>query len=254
MDLKLNNKKAFITGAGSGIGRAIASRFAEEGARVFVLDLDDVGGRATESAIVEAGGQVSFHHLDVTDGDAVEQLFQDLGPADILVNNAGIASIGNVEVTSSEEMDKIYAVNVKGPYHCLHAAIPGMKANGGGVVLNMASVLSRIGISDRFAYSASKGAVFAMTLSVAKDYLNNNIRCNCLCPGRVHTAFVDSYLEKNYPDNKEEMFEKLSAAQPIGRMAKPEEIAALAVFICSDEASFITGSAYDIDGGTTLLR
>jgi 2-keto-3-deoxy-L-fuconate dehydrogenase len=254
MDLKLNNKKAFITGSGSGIGRAIASRFAEEGARVFVLDLDDAGGRATESAIVEAGGQASFHHLDVTDGDAVEQLFQDLGPADILVNNAGIASIGNVEVTSSEEMDKIYAVNVKGPYHCLHAAIPGMKANGGGVVLNMASVLSRIGISDRFAYSASKGAVFAMTLSVAKDYLNNNIRCNCLCPGRVHTAFVDSYLEKNYPDNKEEMFEKLSAAQPIGRMAKPEEIAALAVFICSDEASFITGSAYDIDGGTTLLR
>jgi NAD(P)-dependent dehydrogenase (short-subunit alcohol dehydrogenase family) len=151
-------------------------------------------------------------------------------------------------------MDKIYAVNIKGPYNCLHAAIPRMKSNGGGVVFNMASIVSKIGISDRFAYSASKGAVFAMTLSVAKDYLKDGIRSNCLCPGRVHTAFVDSYLDKNYPDNKEEMFEKLSAFQPIGRMGKPEEIGALAVFLCSDEASFVTGSAYDIDGGSTLLR
>ena len=192
--------------------------------------------------------------MDVTDAEAVTSLFQSLGPADILVNNAGIASIGNVENTTPEEMDKIYAVNIKGPYNCLHAAIPRMKSNGGGVVLNMASIVSKIGISDRFAYSASKGAVFAMTLSVAKDYLKDGIRSNCLCPGRVHTAFVDSYLDKNYPDNKEEMFEKLSAFQPIGRMGKPEEIGALAVFLCSDEASFVTGSAYDIDGGSTLLR
>jgi 2-keto-3-deoxy-L-fuconate dehydrogenase len=254
MDLKLKNKKAFITGAGSGIGQAIAIRFGQEGARVFVLDINETGGQETVAAITAAGGQGSFHRFDVTDGTAVEKLFNDLGPADILVNNAGIAAIGNVEATSPEEMDKIYAVNIKGPYHCLHAAIPGMKANGGGVVLNMASIASRLGISDRFAYSASKGAVFAMTLSVAKDYLKDNIRCNCLCPGRVHTAFVDAYLEKHYPDNKEEMFEKLSAFQPIGRMGKPEEIAALAVFLCSNEASFITGSAYDIDGGSTLLR
>lgn len=254
MDLKLKNKKAFITGAGSGIGQAIANRFGEERARVFVLDVNEEGGRSTETAINESGGEASFHHLDVTDSDAVQKLFEELGPADILVNNAGIASIGNVEATSPEEMDKVYAVNIKGPYHCLHAAIPGMKANGGGAILNMASVVSKVGISDRFAYSASKGAVFAMTLSVAKDYLTDNIRCNCLCPGRIHTAFVDSYLEKNYPDNKEEMFEELSVFQPIGRMGKPEEIAALAVFLCSDEASFITASAYDIDGGSTLLR
>jgi NAD(P)-dependent dehydrogenase (short-subunit alcohol dehydrogenase family) len=254
MDLKLKDKKVFITGAGSGIGQAIAKRFAEEGAEVFILDLNEDGGRETEEAIVEAGGKASFHRLDVSDGKAVQQLFSDLGATDILVNNAGIASIGNVENTSSEEMDKIYAVNIKGPYNCLKAAIPGMKAHGGGAILNMASVVSKIGISDRFAYSASKGAVFAMTLSVAKDYLADNIRSNCLCPGRVHTAFVDSYLEKNYPDNKDEMFAKLSAFQPIGRMGKPEEIAALAVFLCSEEASFITGSAYDIDGGSTLLR
>ncbi len=254
MDLKLKDKKAFITGAGSGIGQAISLRFAEEGAEVFVLDVNESGGMETVSAITSAGGKASYHHLDVADTEAVASLFQALGPADILVNNAGIASIGNVEATSSQEMDKIYAVNIKGPYNCLHAAIPGMKANGGGAILNMASIASKIGISDRFAYSASKGAVFAMTLSVAKDYLKDGIRSNCLCPGRVHTAFVDSYLEKNYPDNKEEMFEKLSAFQPIGRMGKPEEIGALAVFLCSDEASFITGSAYDIDGGSTLLR
>lgn len=254
MNLKLKDKKAFVTGAGSGIGQAIAKRFAEEGAHVFVLDLNETGGRETEAAIVASGGIGSFHSLDVTNADAVNQLFNDLGPADVLVNNAGIASIGNVENTSPEEMDKIYGVNIKGPYHCLYAAIPGMKANGGGAILNMASIASKIGISDRFAYSASKGAVYAMTLSVAKDYLADNIRSNCLCPGRVHTAFVDSYLDKNYPDNRDEMFEKLSAFQPIGRMGKPEEIAALAVFLCSDEASFITASAYDIDGGSTLLR
>jgi len=254
MDLKLKNKKAFVTGAGSGIGQAIAIRFAEEGAQVFILDLNEAGGKETEAAIVATGGNASFHRLDVSDGEAVKQLFNDLGPADILVNNAGIASIGNVENTSPEEMDKIYAVNIKGPYNCLHAAIPGMKANGGGAILNMASIVSKIGIADRFAYSASKGAVFAMTLSVAKDYLKDGIRSNCLCPGRVHTAFVDAYLEKNYPDNKEEMFKKLSEFQPIGRMGKPEEIAALAVFLCSEEASFITGSAYDIDGGSILLR
>ena len=254
MDLKLKDKKAFITGAGSGIGQAISMRFAEEGAQVFVLDVDEAGGHETVAKIVEAGGQASFHRLDVTDAESVTQLFEEFGPADILVNNAGIASIGDVENTSPEEMDKIYAVNVKGPYNCLHAAIPGMKANGGGAVLNMASIVSKIGIADRFAYSMSKGAILAMTLSVAKDYLKDGIRSNCLCPGRVHTAFVDSYLEKNYPDNKEEMFEKLSAFQPIGRMGKPEEIGALAVFLCSDEASFITGSAYDIDGGSTLLR
>ncbi len=173
---------------------------------------------------------------------------------DILVNNAGIASIGNIEATTPEEMDRIYAVNVKGVYHCLRAAIPKMKSKGKGVILNMASVASKVGIQDRFAYSMSKGAVLTMTLSVARDYIDDGIRCNCLCPGRVHTPFVDSFVEKHYADNKEEMMEKLSRYQPIGRMGQPQEIAALAAFVCSDEAEFITGSAYDIDGGFTLLK
>ena len=254
MDLKLQDKKAFITGAGSGIGQALSVRFAEEGAQVFVLDLNEPGGRETVHRIAAAGGKGSFHYLDVKDAVAVHALFEELGPADILVNNAGIASIGSVENTSPEEMDRLYEVNVKGPYHCLHAAVPGMRANGGGAILNMGSVTSKLGFAERFAYSASKGALHAMTLSVAKDYLQDGIRCNSLCPGRIHTAFVDAYLEKNYADKKEEMFEKLSKDQPIGRMGRPEEISALAVFLCSDEASFITGSAYDIDGGTVALK
>ncbi|MCB1123131.1 MAG: SDR family oxidoreductase, partial [Verrucomicrobiae bacterium] len=211
-------------------------------------------GLETQRSIRESGGMATFHTVNIAKAESVNGFFEALEPVDILVNNAGISSIGNVENTSSEEMDRIYSVNIKGVYHCLHAAIPGMKKKGGGVILNMASLVSKVGISDRFAYSMSKGAVLSMTLSVAKDYLADNIRCNCLCPGRVHTAFVDAYLEKHYPDNKQEMFEKLSAFQPIGRMGKPEEIAALAVFLCSEEASFITASAYDIDGGSTLLR
>ncbi|MBH53169.1 MAG: short-chain dehydrogenase [Opitutaceae bacterium] len=254
MDLLLSDKKTFVTGASSGIGQAIAMKFATEGAEVFILDLNEEGGTKTENAILEAGGSACFHKLDVSNPEQVQELFSQLGPANILVNNAGISSIGNVENTFPEEMDRIYSVNVKGVYNCLHAAIPGMKENGGGAILNMASIVSKVGISERFAYSMSKGAVFAMTLSVAKDYLDSNIRCNCLCPGRIHTAFVDDYLEKNYLDNRDEMFDKLSKFQPIGRMGKPVEVAALAVFLCSDKASFITASAYDIDGGATLLR
>ena len=179
-----------------------------------------------------------------------------LGDVEILVNNAGIAHIGTVENTNEEDFDRILSVNAKGVYNCLHFLLPRMAKTGGGAVLNLASVASRLGISERFAYSASKGAVLAMTLSVAKDYLEQGIRCNCLCPGRIHTPFVDGYLEKYYPEEEKraEMFRKLSEYQPIGRMGKPEEIASLAAFLCSDEASFITGSAYDIDGGTMLLR
>ena len=187
-----------------------------------------------------------------------EQLFAEtigaLDTLDILVNNAGVAHIGTVETTTSEDFDRILSVNVKGVFHCMKAAMPKLMQNGGGAILNLASVASKVGIVDRFAYSASKGAVLTMTLSVARDYVDKGIRCNCLCPGRVHTPFVDGYLDKHYPDSREEMFQKLSAYQPIGRMAEPDEIANLACFLCSDEAAFITGSAYDIDGGVTLLR
>lgn len=176
------------------------------------------------------------------------------GRVQILVNNAGISHVGNLEGTTEPDIDKIFCVNVKGIYNCMRASVPHMKANGGGIILNMASIAGTVGLSDRFAYSMSKGAVVAMTYSVAKDYLAQNIRCNCISPARVHTPFVDGFLRRNYPGKEREMSEKLEKAQPIGRMARPEEVANLALFLCSEEASFITGSDYPIDGGFLNLR
>jgi NAD(P)-dependent dehydrogenase (short-subunit alcohol dehydrogenase family) len=173
---------------------------------------------------------------------------------DILVNNAGIAHIGTVVTTGPEDFDRILNVNVKGVYHCLHAVIPGMLERKSGVILNMSSIAAVAGLADRFAYSTSKGAVHTMTFSVAADYIKDGIRCNCICPARVHTPFVDGYLENNYPDNKQEMFEKLSAAQPIGRMASPAEVAEMALYLCSDDAGFITGQAFPLDGGYMNIR
>ncbi|MCL4155981.1 UNVERIFIED_CONTAM: hypothetical protein GTU68_014407, partial [Idotea baltica] len=175
------------------------------------------------------------------------------GGIDILVNNAGVAHVGNLEGTSEADLDRIYAVNIKGVYNGMFACIPHMKDKGG-VILNLASVASSVGIADRFAYSMSKGAVLTMTLSVAKDYVSHNIRCNSISPGRVHTPFVDGFIAKNYPGKEEEMFEKLSATQPIGRMGQPQEIADLALFLCSDQAAFITGTDYPIDGGFIKLN
>lgn len=248
-------KHAIITGGGSGIGRAIAQRIAEDGNHIVILDLQQETGEETVELIREAGGSAECLRCDVSDTDSVREVFEKLPRADILVNSAGIASIGNVGETTPEEMDRIYAVNVKGLYHCIHFAVPKMIAEGGGAILNIASIAAKVGIQDRFAYSMSKGAVMAMTLSVARDYINQGIRSNCVCPARIHTPFVDGYLEKNYPaDERDGMFERLSAYQPLGRMGKPSEVAELAAFLSSDKAAFITGSAYDIDGGVTLLR
>lgn len=251
---RLKDKIGFITGAGSGIGRGIAQRFAAEGAHVWVLDRDENGGRETVKMIQAEGGSADFKVFDVTDTAAVNDFFKKQDRIDILVNNAGVSSIGTVEETTPEEMDRVYQVNVKGVYHCLQAVIPTMKKQGQGVILNLASIASKIGVKDRFAYSMTKGAVYTMTLSVARDYVDQGIRCNCVCPARVHTPFVDAYLDKHYPENRDEMFETLSQYQPMGRMGKPGDVAALVTFLCSDDAAFITGSAYDIDGGTTLLR
>ena len=250
--MRLRDKRATVTGGGSGIGLAIAQRFAAEGAYVTVIERDE--GTASD-AVEKIGENAKAAVCDVADAAAVAALFDSLEPQDILVNNAGIAHIGNIEATEPDAFERVMAVNVKGVYHCTRSALPKMlNAGKGGVILNMASVASKLGIADRFAYSASKGAVLSMTLSVARDYVDKGIRCNCLCPARVHTPFVDGYLAQHYPDNRDEMFAKLSAYQPIGRMAQPSEIANLACFLCSDEAAFITGSAYDIDGGVTLLR
>jgi len=245
----LQNKSAVITGAGSGIGKAIAELFAKQGATVHIIDLDEQSASAAVNEIQINGGQASYHICDVSKQQQVLDIFNSIGQIDILVNNAGIAHIGAAATTSEADFDRVMNVNVKGAYNCLFAAIPLMKANGGGVILNTASIAASVGLVDRFAYSTSKGAIFAMTLSVARDYLHDNIRCNSISPARVHTPFVDGFIAKNYPDNQQEIFEKLSKSQPIGRMGKPEEIGALALYLCSDEAGFITGCDYPIDGG-----
>ena len=250
----LNNKKVIITGAGSGIGKAIAVLFAKQGAEVHIIELSDESAKAAVDEINANGGKVFSHACNVADQKEVIKTFEAIGAHDILVNNAGISHVGKADNTSEEDFDRIVNVNIKGVYNCLFASIPILKKNGGGVILNMASIASWVGLPDRFAYSMAKGAVAAMTMSVAKDYLSDNIRCNSISPARVHTPFVDGFLKKNYPGKESEMFEKLSKTQPIGRMAKPEEVAALALYLCSDEASFITGSDYPIDGGFLKLN
>lgn len=254
----LTGKNAAITGGGSGIGRAIATVFAKQGAHVEILENDAAAAASAVQEIQINGGSANAISVDVGDAEATQKAFDNIverrNRLDILVNNAGIAHIGNVLTTEEEDFDRVLRVNVKGVYHCLKATVGHMVEQGGGVVLNMASTVSLMGIDDRFAYSMSKGAVYTMTLSVARDFIKKGIRCNCICPARVHTPFVDGYLDRNYPDNREEMFEKLSEAQPIGRMAQPEEIAHAALYLCSDEASFVTGCAYPIDGGSINIR
>jgi NAD(P)-dependent dehydrogenase (short-subunit alcohol dehydrogenase family) len=254
---RLDSKIAVITGAASGIGRAIAKKFAQYGALVRILDLSQQDAEVVAGEIVGAGGRASAHRCDVTNQAEVTAAFEAIakrGTIDILVNNAGISHIGNVESTSEEEFDRVIQVNVKGYYNCIYAALPYIKANRGGVILNMASTAGTVGLADRFAYSTSKGAVIAMTFSVARDYVSQNIRCNCISPARVHTPFVDGYLQKNYPGHEQEMYDKLAKSQPVGRMGEPDEIAFLALFLCSDAASFITGTNYPIDGGFLNLH
>lgn len=222
-----------------------------------ILDLDKKAGEAAAQEIALSGSDAKAYACDVADQLRTKDAFDKLarqGRIDILVNNAGVSHIGTVETTSEADFDRLFRINVKGVYNCLYAAIGHMKSQGGGVILNMASIAGTAALADRFAYSMSKGAVVAMTYSVAKDYLAHKIRCNCISPARVHTPFVDGYLRKNYPGREQEMFQKLSASQPIGRMGEPEEVASLALFLCSDEAAFITGTDYPIDGGFFNLR
>jgi 2-keto-3-deoxy-L-fuconate dehydrogenase len=251
---QLTQKVAVITGAASGIGRAVAGVFAKQGAIVHLLDMNVAGLSETVEEILSAGGNAVHHVADVTSQNGIRELFNEIGRIDILVNCAGISNIGRADNTSEEDFERVFTVNVKGIYNCLHEVIPGMKAQRYGVIINLASVANNVGLVDRFAYSMSKGAVLGMTLSVAKDYISEGIRCNCISPARVHTPFVDNFLAKNYAGREQEMFEKLSKTQPIGRMAKPEEIAYLVLYLSSDEASFITGCDYPIDGGFIKLN
>lgn len=254
----LQRKTAIVTGGGSGIGKAIAELLASQGAEVFILELNKSTADDTVKSIEASSGKATAFAANVSDQAQIKEIISDIarkaGRIDILVNSAGVSHIGKLDNTSEEDFDRVYQVNIKGVYNVMHAVIQHMKQQEGGVILNLASVAASLGLSDRFAYSMSKGAVLSMTLSVAKDYLNHNIRCNCISPARVHTAFVDGFLAKNYPGKEKEMFEKLSKSQPIGRMGKPDEIATLALYLCSDEASFVTGCDYPIDGGFIKLN
>jgi len=255
---RLDNKSAIITGAASGIGESIAKTFAAQGASVFILDIDDEKGQAVVEDIESLGGSATYYNCDVTSLAKIRAIFSkiydDHGSFDILINNAAIAQIGGVETTTPEMMDKVYEVNVKSVYHCLHEGVKLMKKDEGGAILNLASIASVIGLKDRFGYSMSKGAVLAMTYSIAKDYVEEGIRCNAIGPARIHTPFVDNFIKNNYPGNEEEMFKKLSATQPIGRMGTPDEVAFFALYLCSDEAGFATGGFYPIDGGFITLN
>ncbi len=249
----LQNKTALITGGGSGIGKAVSLLFARQGAEVVILDLDEKGGAGTAAQILEEGGKARFYYCNVSVQEEVQRIVAAIPAIHILVNNAGVAHIGTAETTSEEDFTRLFEINVKGVYNCLHEVIPVMKKTGG-AILNMASIASSVGITDRFAYSMSKGAVLGMTLSVARDFLAAGIRCNCISPARIHTPFVDGFLAKSYPGRETEMFEKLSKSQPIGRMGTVEEVAALVLYLCSGEAAFITGNDYPIDGGFIHLN
>ena len=254
---RFDGKTALVTGGGSGIGYCVSTRLASEGAYVIIVDIDQVGANSTLEKIISNGGAGAVLVCDISNRSQVTRVTKDIPDEcdiDILINNAGIAHEGNIENTTEADFDRIYNVNVKGIFNVLSVIIPLMKQRRKGVIVNMASVASSVGIADRFAYSMSKGAVMSMTYSIAKDYIDYGIRCNCVAPSRVHTPFVDNFIAKNYPDNAEEMFDKLSKSQPIGRMGTPEEVASAVAYLCSEEAAFITGANFPVDGGFITLN
>ena len=247
----LSDRITLVTGAGSGIGAAIAETFARAGARVFVTDLDERGASATAGRIAEAGGRAEPLALDVRDEaacrDVAARVGESAGRLDVLVNNAGVGHVGTVLQTDGADLDRLYAVNVRGVFNVTKAFLPGMLARKAGVIINMASIGGLVGIRDRIAYCVTKSAVVGLTKSMALDHALDGIRVNCICPGRVETPFVTARL-REYPD-PERAFREMSASQAIGRMGRPEEIAAAALYLASDEAAFVTGCALAIDGG-----
>ena len=255
---RFKDQTVIVTGGAMGIGLAIAERLAAEGASTEIIDINQEALDSATTKIADMGGDVEGSLCDIADAAAVQQTMDAIanrrGRIDVLVNNAGIAHVGNVVATSAEDFERVQRVNVFGPANCMRAAIPVMVAAKRGVILNIASTLAMIAIPDRFAYATSKGAVLAMTYATARDFVEQGVRCNAILPGRIHTPFVDGFIAKNYPGQEEEMFAKLESFQPIGRMGQPEEIAAAACFLCSDEASFVTGTAMPVDGGTISIR
>ena len=251
----MENKTILITGGASGIGLALVGKFVSQGSKVFFIDSNALLGKQVEKEFQEQGKPVTFLEVDIREESQVKTAIQSIpGKLDVLINNAGISHIGNLASTSLADFERLFAVNVTGMFLCSQAALPKLIEQGGGSILNLCSVAATIGIPDRFAYSMTKGATLSMTLSIARDYVKQGIRCNCISPGRVHTPFVDGFLAKNYPGREQEMFEQLAATQPIGRMGTPAEIAELAYFISSDTGKFITGSNFTIDGGFTGIK
>ena len=254
----LTGKVAVVTGGGSGIGESISEVLGYQGAKVCILDINPASAALVKKQIELTDGEATVYPCDVSDQAAVLRVMEDIfnthGSIDILVNNAGVAHIGTAETTTEADFDRLMGVNVKGVYNCIHAVIPWMKRRDGGSIINMASVAAMVGLPDRFAYSVTKGAVLTMTYSVAKDYVEAGIRCNAVSPARVHTPFVDNYLKHTYPGREAEVYATLAATQPIGRMGKPEEVAGLVLYLASDEAAFITGTNFPIDGGFVTLN
>ena len=254
---RLDGKRALITGAGSGIGEAIARLFAQQGAQVIVADLVAEAAQRVTSTISEQGGAASTLVLDVADEPQVRAAFgtvvDQYGRLDILVNNAGISHVGSILETSLEEWERVMRVNAGGVFLCAREAVRLMLAQEprGGVIINMSSAAALIGVERRLPYSASKGAVLSMTRSIAIDFVDQGIRCNALCPGTVQTPFVEGYLKRNFPGQEDAVRQTLHARQPIGRMGRPIEIANMALYLCSAEAEFVNGSVITIDGGWT---
>ena len=245
--LRLDGKHAVVTGGASGIGQAIVERLADFGARVTVLDLN-----------ARDGFPFRIIPTDVSNPESVAEAFaaiDEIAPIDILVCSAGIGFVGNILGTTPEKFDQLMGVNARGVFLCCQQVIQRLTDTGRpGAIVNICSIAAKVSLAERFAYSATKGAVLMMTKSIAQDYIHQGIRCNCVCPARVHTPFVDAYLAKNYPGQEAEKLAELSSAQPIGRMGKTSEIASMVHYLCSDEASYITGADYDVDGGTLAMR
>lgn len=250
--MRLNGKTCLITGAGGGIGMAMIEAFLAEGAIVVATDLDaDQIVRNCEH--LQAGSQLIARRLDVTDPSGIaalaEQLKAEGVDINVLVNNAAAITIGKLLDATVEDLRLVFGVNVEGLFNVTKAFLPGMIEQGGGTVLNMASLASVHAMHERFAYSSSKAAIAMMTRSIAVDYVKDGIRANCICPARVHTPFIENYLKKYYPGEEKERFEALSRYQPVGRMIQPSEVAAMAVYLCSDELAMVNGGSFVIDGG-----
>ncbi len=245
----LSGKIAVVTGAGSGIGASIAERLAEAGAHVYVAERNAESGKEVTEKLRSAGRQADFAAVDVSDDASCKSFAAQLGDrgCDILVNNAGIGHVGTVLTTTGDDIDRLVAVNVKGILHMTQALLPPMLERRSGSVVNLASIGGIIGIRDRLAYCTTKFAVVGMTKCMALDHSEDQVRFNCICPGRVETPFVQARIAE-YPD-PQKAYQEMTATQLLGRMGRPDEIAAAALYLASDEAAFVTGSALIIDGG-----